>query len=143
LDGQALLLFPRGDVEIDPALSPEAFLGMARWSASLELFLRKAPETRVVVAIVGGVLSSRWFEHPLVRLWKKTEQRQKVAEIIQVAEQLLLSRKPQLTPQVLFSPPLAFPQGNRPGALMQTLTNTAQTQMAIYINGEVTERPGS
>jgi hypothetical protein len=147
LDGQALLLFPRGDVEIDPALSPEAFQGIASWSASLELFLRKAPETRVVVAIVGGVLSSRWFNSPLVRLWKKTEQRQKVAEIIQVAEQLVLSRKPPLTPRVSFSPPLIFSQAGETsanaGGLMQTLSDTAQAQLAVLINQAANEPPAS
>ena len=135
MDGKALLIFPRGDVEIDPALSPQAVEGIARWSPSLELFLRKAPRTRVVVATVSGVLSARWFNHPFLRLWEKTEQRQKVAEIIQVAEQLILSRKPQLTPLVYFSPPLIFPEAGQttgpPGRLMQILTQTAQSQMTV------------
>ncbi|MEJ2352597.1 MAG: hypothetical protein P8Y03_22655 [Anaerolineales bacterium] len=143
LDGKALLLFPRGDVEIDPALSPEAFQGMASWSPSLELFLRRAPETRVVVAIVGGVLSARWFEHPFVHIWKKTEQRQKVAEIIQVAEQLVLSRKPPLRPRVLFSPPMVFSQVGGPGELMRTLTGTARAQLARFIHRGAAERRGS
>jgi hypothetical protein len=147
LDGQALLLFPRGDVEIDPALSPEAFQGITRWSASLELYLRRAPETQLIIAIVGGVLSARWFNNPLVRLWKTTEQRQKVAEIIQVAEQLVLSRKPRLRPQVSFSPPLIFSQAGEtsanPGGLMQTLTDTARAQLASFIDRGAAERPSS
>ena len=140
LDGQALLLFPRGDVEIDPALSPEAFQGIDRWSSSLELYLRRAPETQLIIAIVGGVLSARWFNNRLVRLWKKAEQRQKVAEIVQVAEQLVLSRKPSLRPKVLFSPPLVFPQAGGPGELMRTLTGTARDQLASFIDQEAAER---
>jgi hypothetical protein len=88
----------------------------------------------LVIATVAGVLSARWFNHPILRLWKKTEQRQKVAEIIQVAEQLILSRKPQLTPLVYFSHPLTFSGVDRmsgpPGRLMQVLTQTARSQMA-------------
>jgi hypothetical protein len=134
LDGRALLIFPRGDVEIDPALSPQALEGISRWSPSLELFLRRAPRASLVIATVGGVLSARWFNHPILRLWKKTEQRQKVAEIIQVAEQLILSRKPQLSPLVYFSPPLTFSGIDRiaapPGRLMQILAQAARSQMA-------------
>jgi hypothetical protein len=137
LAGGALLLFPRGDVEIDPGLSPRALQGIDNWSASLELFLRRAQGTRLVVAIVGGVLSPRWFNHPLLRLWKKTEQRQKVAEIIQVAEQLVFSRNTPLTPWVSFSPALAFPQAgekNRPsGELLGIVTQSARAQMARMV----------
>lgn len=138
LDGKALLLFPRGEVEIDPALSAEALQGMARWSPSLELYLRNAPGTCLVIATVSGVLSPGWFNHPVLRIWKKTEQRQKVAEIMQVAEQLILSRKAHLTPRVSFSPPLDFSQGSEtsgsPGRLMRVVTHIAQAQMALAIN---------
>lgn len=144
-DGKALLLFPRGDVEIDPALSAQALQGMMRWSSSLELYLRKAPGTPLVIATVSGVLSPGWFNHPVLRVWKKTEQRQKVAEIIQVAEQLILSRKARLAPQVSFSPPLHFSQAGGmsgpPGHLMQTVTRIAQAQMAALISQAVEEAP--
>lgn len=138
LDGKALLVFPRGDVEIDPALSAEALRGIAHWSASLELYLRKAPKTQLVVATVSGVHSPRWFRHPVIRLWKRTEQRQKVAQIFQVAEQLILSRKAPLTPRVCFSAPLHFSQegdlSEPAGRLMQMVTRTAQAQVAALIN---------
>lgn len=143
LDGKALLLFPRGDVELDPALSAEALRGIAHWSASLELYLRKAPKTQLVVATVCGVHSPRWFKHPAIRLWKRTEQRQKVAQIFQVAEQLMLSRKAPLTPRVCFSAPLHFSQEGElrepAGGLMQMVTSTAQAQVAALINEGVAE----
>jgi hypothetical protein len=133
-DGKALLIFPRGEVEIDPSLSPDAAQGIDRWSFSLDLILRKVPQTRSVVAIVSGVFSPRWFNHPILRLWKKPEQRQKVAEIIQVAEQLVLSKKSPLTPRVSFSSPLIFSEADQksapPGWWMDTLTQTARAQLA-------------
>jgi hypothetical protein len=133
-DGKALLIFPRGEVEIDPALSADAVQGIDRWSFSLDLMLRKAPQTQSMVAIVSGVFSPRWFNHPILRLWKKPEQRQKIAEIIQVAEQLILSKKPPLTPRVSFSPPLIFSETGQksapPGWRMETLTQTARAQLA-------------
>lgn len=105
-NGGALLIFPRGDVEPDPAVSPGAEQSLNNWSASLELFLRKVPQTISVVAIASGVLSKKWFKNPLINFWKKYEQRQKVAEIFQVATQLITGKMPRSTPMVSFSPPL-------------------------------------
>jgi 1-acyl-sn-glycerol-3-phosphate acyltransferase len=106
--GGALLIFPRGNVEPDPAVSPGAEESLNGWSASLELFLRKVPQTISVVAIASGVLSEKWFKNPLIKLWKKYEQRQKVAEIFQIATQLITGRKTTSTPVVSFSLPLTI-----------------------------------
>jgi hypothetical protein len=104
--GGAVLIFPRGNVEPDPAVSPGAEQSLTGWSASLELFLRKVPQTISIVAIASGILSKKWFKNPLIKLWKKYEQRQKVAEIFQIATQLIAGKKTNSTPLVSFSPPL-------------------------------------
>jgi hypothetical protein len=133
--GKALLLFPRGEVEVDPALSPEGWQDMSSWSNSLELFIRGAEGTRMVVAIVSGVLSKHWYNHPVLRIWKGCEQRQKVAEIIQIGERLLFSRKADINPKVSFSKALAFDGGESmtpsPGWLMPILTEAAREQMQV------------
>jgi hypothetical protein len=107
-NGGALLIFPRGDVEPDPAVSPGAVESLKGWSASLELFLRKVPQTISVVAISSGILSKGWFKNPLIKLWKKYEQRQKVAEIFQIATQVITGRKTTSVPLVTFSPPFSI-----------------------------------
>ncbi len=108
--GGAILIFPRGDVEPDPAVSPGALRSMDGWSPSIELFLRRVPETTTVVAIASGMLSSGWYQNPIISLWKKYEQRQKVAEIFQIASQLVTGRTPHATPTVTFSPPFSLAQ---------------------------------
>jgi len=102
-NGGALLIFPRGNVEPDPAVSPGAEQSLNGWSASLELFLRKVPGAMSVVAIASGILSEKWFRNPLIKLWKNSEQRQKVAEIFQIATQLLTGRTPTSIPLISFS----------------------------------------
>ena len=104
----SILIFPRGNVEPDPQVSPGAEQSMAGWSPSIELFLRNVPDTLCVIAIASGMLSASWFTNPLIKLWKKYEQRQKVAEIFQVAAQLFTGRKPAATPRIDFSAPLAI-----------------------------------
>ncbi len=104
--GGAIFIFPRGNVEPDPAVSPGAEESLSGWSPSIELFLRSVPETQTVVSIASGVLSAKWYKNPLINIWKKYEQRQKVAEIFQVASQLFTGRVPATTPRVSFSAPL-------------------------------------
>jgi len=107
-NGGAVLSFPRGDVEPDPAVSPGAEQSLSGWSPSIELFLRRVPQTMSVVAIASGMLSEKWFKNPMIHLWKKYEQRQKVAEIFQVAAQLLTGKKPNTNPKVSFSAPFSI-----------------------------------
>jgi len=122
MDG-SILIFPRGNVEPDPAVSPAAEKSLAGWSPSVELFLRQVPKTMTVVAIASGMLSAGWYRNPLVRIWKKYEQRQKVAEIFQIASQLLTGKTPAATPRVSFSSPLAITDlggENAPGGALLT-----------------------
>ncbi len=135
-NGGAIFLFPRGNVEPDPAVSPGAEFSLTGWSSSIELFLRSVPETLSVVAVASGVLSKRWYQNPLTKLWKKYEQRQKVAEIFQIAAELLSGRKPSATPLVTFSTPstisdlggISAPEGD----LLKSLTDQARALMASH-----------
>ena len=128
------MIFPRGDVEPDPAVSPGAEQSLNGWSASLELFLRKVPQTMSVVAIASGILSKRWFKNPLIKLWKKYEQRQKVAEIFQVATQLITGKMPKSTPMVSFSPSLSIDdlggEDAPEGTLLASLIDQARRLLA-------------
>jgi hypothetical protein len=125
-EGGAILIFPRGNVEPDPAVSPGAVKSMEGWSTSIELFLRKVPQTISVLAVASGMLSPAWYKNPLTQMWKKYEQRQKVAEIFQVAAQLITGKTPALTPSLSFSPALTIADlggADSPhGALMAGLT---------------------
>ena len=89
-DGGALLIFPRGKVEPDPAWLPGAMDSLSRWSASLGLIARSVPEANIVTTIVSGVISRNSLRNPLARWPKDPRQRQLLAEIIQVIQQALL-----------------------------------------------------
>ena len=132
----AILIFPRGNVEPDPAVSPGAEQSLLGWSPSIELFLRRKPQTISVVAMARGMLSEKWYKNPLINMWKKYEQRQKVAEIFQIASQLLTGKKTNATPVISFSAPLAITDlgGDKApdGALLASLTTQARRLLADY-----------
>jgi len=137
--GGSILIFPRGNVEPDPAVSPGAEQSMEGWSESVELFLRHVPQTTTVIAIASGMLSAAWFRNPLMKLWKKYEQRQKVAEIFQIASQLFTGKAPAVTPAVLFSPPLQVEElggtGAPQGAILSALISHARHLLANHTAG--------
>ena len=88
-DGGALLIFPRGKVEPDPAWLPGAIESLSRWSASLGLIARSVPEAKIVTTIVSGVLARSSLRNPVTRWPRDPRKRQLLAEIIQVIQQVL------------------------------------------------------
>jgi hypothetical protein len=111
--GGALVIFPGGNIEPDPAVLPGMREALERWSASLEIMIRSVPETKVVVSMVSGVLEKRSLRHPLVYIKKNLRERQKVAETLQAIKHLVRSRALPLSPQVILSRPLLFKDLNR------------------------------
>jgi 1-acyl-sn-glycerol-3-phosphate acyltransferase len=90
--GGSLLIFPTGRVDPEPACSPGSLETMQEWSPSLEILLRKAPQTKLVLAAASDVLMHRYIAHPLTRLQPPGWKRQRLAEYLQLIH-LLLSRK--------------------------------------------------
>ena len=84
--GEAVLVFPAGGIELDPALSRVAALAsLATWSRSIELLARLTRETLVVPAAVRGVVSRSAFDHPLAKRRAVLKERQRMATLLQVA----------------------------------------------------------
>ena len=111
-DGGAVLIFPTGSIDPDPAyLQPEAPRSFERWSPSVELLLRKVPQAHLVTTIVSRIVASRYIQHPLTRLLRKGRwERQKMAEFMQVLQQLVFGRRVELIPQLTFGEPITFPE---------------------------------
>lgn len=103
--GGAVLIYPSGLVDPDPASMPGAEQALRLWSKSIALVLSRVPGARLQVAIVSGVLAPACLRNPLTRLPKERWRQQKLAEFIQVIQQLLFKRDYKLTPRVYFGPP--------------------------------------
>lgn len=83
--GDAVLLFPAGGLEPDPANAPaDARASLANWSRSIELIARLAPQTTIVPAVVSGAVSRAAYAHPLARRRAPTKERQRFASLLQL-----------------------------------------------------------
>lgn len=106
----AVLIFPRGVIEPDPAVLQGAAESLNHWSRSLDIMIRQVPDTQVLVTIVSGVLSTWSLRNPITWIRQEISERQKIAEIIQGVQHLFLPRTLSLNPRLRFSPPINFEQ---------------------------------
>jgi hypothetical protein len=92
-DGGALLIFPRGNIEPDPAFMPNPDAQFHLWSRSLEIFIRSVPQTRVLVTAVSGVISHQAFCHPITWFRQTRADKQRLAFMYQIIRQALSGKE--------------------------------------------------
>ncbi len=104
--GEALLLFAHGDVEPDPEVSPGAADAIQSWSRSIELMLREVSECRLQAAIVSGVLMRRFLSRPIVKIRRTPARRQKLAEVLQLCQQIVSPKSVRTDAHISFANPV-------------------------------------
>jgi SAM-dependent methyltransferase len=106
-EGGTLLLFASRRIDPDPDVLPGAAERIRAWSPSLDIILRRVPETRVVMTIVSGVLAAACANHPLTRLKEDLTDRLRIAEMLQIIQQMAFRKEYALQPRVSFAKPIA------------------------------------
>jgi len=102
--GGAVLTFPNGHVEPDPAVLPGAVASLHNWSTSVDLFARLASPLTIVPVIISGVLSPAALRHPLTHIRRRQEDRELLAAMLQI----LLPQLQDVTVRVTFGRPIAI-----------------------------------
>jgi acyltransferase-like protein len=107
-NGGALLIFPRGSIEPDPAFMPHPDAEFDLWSRSLEIFMQRVPQLQVLITIASGVISQSAMRHPITWFRKTRPDRQRLAFLYQLARQMLSGREIfGLTPRITFGETIA------------------------------------
>jgi hypothetical protein len=130
-EGGALLIFPRGRVEPDPAFFPEAESSIDKWSPSVRILLDSVPRLRWIVAVVSGVVSTKALEHPLARRKRELTERQLLAEFYQIARQVMSPRWFQQTISLSLAAAATPPSGTEAGAAPQMADVVASARRAL------------
>jgi len=105
--GGALLTFPAGTTEPDPAVHGGAREAVEKWSDSTALFIRLVPDAVVVPVIVQGVLA-KWAQHsPLTLLRREQQDRQFLGVMLQLMARILLPWILPVRARVDFLPPMS------------------------------------
>jgi Acyltransferase len=95
--GGAVLNFPAGRMEPDPAVMPRAVDALERWSGSVDMFARLAPDLTVVPITVSGVFSPIALSNPLTYLRRREEERRWLASNLQMLVPALRNVTPRVT----------------------------------------------
>ena len=135
-NGGALLQFGSGKIDADPAVEGTAVEDLANWSPSLNIMLRKAAETRVVIAIASGVLLRRFAEHPFTRLRRQPMARRRLAEFMQVIQQLLKPEAVHAQACLSFAPPVSVAELSEeagPEPLLKVLLERARRLLEEHV----------
>jgi len=100
--GGAILTFPAGGIEPDPALRhADALASLGTWGNGVELLARLVPDAAVLPVAVSGVISRRMLRHPLARRRATSADRELAAATLQV-----LVRDRSITPLLAVGEPL-------------------------------------
>lgn len=106
--GGALLVFASGGIDPDPSTMIGAEEGISRWSRSLELMLRNAPETKLLITIVSNILHRKYINHLFTWFQKERPDKQRISEFMQVIHQIRTKDVMDLVPQVTISRPFSI-----------------------------------
>jgi hypothetical protein len=134
-NGGSLLQFGSGLIEPDPSIHPLTDVVFEKWSPSLEIFLRKVPETRVVPTIASGVLLHRFLKHPIVRLRQDAMDKRRLAEFLQIIQQLLFPKTVTAKPHISFGKPfmLSDLDGKENRRIMPEVITRVKTQLTEHL----------
>jgi hypothetical protein len=123
--GGALLTFPAGRIEPDPAVYPNAAESLAYWSRSLLLLARLVPDAAILPVAVGGVISATALRNPLLRIFREQKNRDWAAATLQV----LLPAYRDVHTKIQFAAPYAARQllEHEPAQAMHQITTTMRS----------------
>lgn len=83
-NGGALLTFPAGKIEPDPAVMDDAHTTLSEWSDVTVLFCRLVPDLPVVGALISGVISDRALRNWWIRRIPERKERDWMAATLQL-----------------------------------------------------------
>lgn len=94
--GGAVLTFPAGRIEPDPRVYPGALESLSQWTDSAGVFLRFAPETRILPMLVSNVLWKKVVSNPITKQKKVREDREKLGAAFQLLAQVIFNLHPMV-----------------------------------------------
>ncbi len=104
--GGAILTYPAGQIEPDPAVLPGAEESLVGWSESIGIFVRAVPQLAIVGAVVSHVLAPQATYHPLTRLRRDKKDRESLGASIQLVANTLFPKLWPVQAEITYTPPL-------------------------------------
>lgn len=111
--GHAALTFPAGHIEPDPDVHEGAERSLDSWSESAGVFMRFAPQTVIVPALVSGVIWRRTARHWLTKLRPTRDEQERLAAALQMFAMVMMRARPTVA-RVRFARPITLAEAGSP-----------------------------
>ena len=105
--GGSVLTFPAGEIEPDPDVYIGALDALETWTDSAAVFVRFAPQTKIVPTLVSGVIWRKTAQHWIPRLKQTRLEREKLAAALQLLALIVRDARPN-TVHVRFAKPITL-----------------------------------
>lgn len=92
--GGAALTFPSGQIEPDPDVYTGAVESLNTWTDSVGVFIRMSPETAILPILVRNVIWDKTAKHPLLKIKKAQDEREKLAAALQLLSMIVFKSRP-------------------------------------------------
>ncbi len=138
-NGGALLLFASGGIDPDPESMPCSNTSIESWSRSLEIFIKKVPETQLLITMISGILDPRYVHHLFTHFRKLRPDKQRISEFFQVIHQMLKPGKLLLSPKLTFRKPMtghSILTSNDPSDIMSFIIDQAQHLLTKHVESD-------
>jgi hypothetical protein len=107
-NNQAFLIFPTGLIDPDPSFMNNVFEELQNWSNSIELFLRRAPDTKLVITSVSHILQEKWMHNIFLKTQNTRHSKRRMAEFIQVLNQFFIPWSIKSLPRITYGKPVSY-----------------------------------
>jgi hypothetical protein len=110
-NGGVALTYPAGKIEPDPDVYPGAVQSLDNWTDSSGVFMRFAPQTKIVPVLISGVIWERTARYWLTRIKRTREDRERLAAALQLLVMVTRDAQPT-TVHVHFAKPITAEEVN-------------------------------
>ena len=128
-DGMAVIIFPSGSLEPDPAIVPGAVESLQAWSDSIGVFLNKVPETQLLPLLVSNILTEKAWNSRFAKLGRNQKRRQQFASVVQFIAQRFSKEPHWKKPMRIDVGNLKVPEQNDPSLDSHKLSVVVKNEM--------------
>jgi hypothetical protein len=135
--GGVVLTCPAGKIEPDPDVYPGALDSLNNWTDSAGVFVRFAPDTKIVPALISGVIWQRAAHHWLTRIKRTRDERERLAAALQLLAMVVRDARP-VTPHIRFAKPITVEEvgSTDSQAIHQVVINRMRELIQSPLEGE-------
>lgn len=138
-NGKTVIIFPRGNLEPDPALYSGALESLKNWSQSIGVFLSKVPETVLQPLLISNVVAPKAWRSLISTRARSIKTRHQIAMILQAVMQRITKKGGWRIPVYVKAAPWLSAYDLAPNLDVNALNQAVMAYMGDLLKAEFPE----